>query len=160
MKLAPVLHDLHHAEVRLGRQLLTVSARHAVDHKIHHVARDLAQWSRRHLRRLAEVAGEYGLHLDPAPRLESCPVARVREKGSELIGRMRVPELLLLDDLRSVYVDASGVQMDWLLVAQAAQGVRHRELLGVADECQPETRRQAKWAEGQLTSHATQILVS
>lgn len=54
---------------------------------------------------------------------------------------MRVPELLLLKDLRSVYVDASGVQMDWLLVAQAAQGVRHMRLLKVADECQPETHR-------------------
>lgn len=54
----------------------------------------------------------------------------------------------------------TGVQMDWLLVAQAAQGVRHMRLLKVADECQPETHRQSKWAEGQLRSHATQILVS
>lgn len=160
MKLAPVLHELHHSEVRLGRQLLLVSERHAVDHEIHHVARDIAEWSRQHLRRLAEVAGDYGLDLDPAPRLESGPAARVRAKGSELIGRMHAPELLLLEDLRSVYVDASGVQMDWLLIAQAAQGVRHMRLLEVADECQPETNRQAKWAEGQLKSHATQILVS
>lgn len=160
MKLAPVLHELHHSEVRLGRQLLLVSERHAVDHEIHHVARDISEWSRRHLRRMAEVGVDYGLDLDPAPRLESGPAARVREKGSELIGRLRAPELLMLEDLRNVYVDASGVQMDWLLLAQAAQGVRHMRLLELAEECQPETHRQAKWAEAQLKAHATQILVS
>ncbi|GAA3521705.1 hypothetical protein GCM10022294_34530 [Dietzia aurantiaca] len=42
----------------------------------------------------------------------------------------------------------------------AAQGVRHMRLLELAEECQPETHRQAKWAEAQLKSHATQILVS
>lgn len=160
MKLAPVLHELHHSEVRLGRQLLLVSERHAVDHEIHHVARDISEWSRRHLRRMAEVGVDYGLDLDPVPRLESGPAARVREKGSELIGRLRAPELLMLEDLRNVYVDASGVQMDWLLLAQAAQGVRHMRLLELAEECQPETHRQAKWAEAQLKAHATQILVS
>lgn len=71
-----------------------------------------------------------------------------------------MPELLLLEDLRNVYVDASGAQMDWLLIAQAAQGIRHIRLLEVAEECQPQTSRQAKWAAGQLKTHATQILVS
>lgn len=160
MKLAPVLHELHHSEVRLGRQLLLISERHAVDHEIHHVARDIAEWSRQHLRRLAEVAGDYGLDLDPDPRLEAGPAARAREKGSELFGRSRAPELLLLEDLRNVYVDASGAQMDWLLIAQAAQGIRHMRLLEVAEACQPQTSRQAKWAAGQLKTHATQILVS
>lgn len=160
MKLGPVLHELHHAEVRLGRQLLLVSERHRVDHEIHYVARDIAEWSREHLRRVAEVASDFGVELDPEPKLESGPAARVREKGSELVGRMSSPELLMLEDLRSVYVDASGVHMDWLLIAQAAQGIRHMRLLEVAESCQKETQRQAKWAQAQLKSHATQILVS
>lgn len=160
MKLGPVLHELHHAEVRLGRQLLVVSERHRVDHEIHYLARDLAAWSREHLRRMAEVAPDYGVDLDPEPQLESGAAARVREKGAELLGRLQSPELLMLEDLRSVYVDASGVQMDWLLIAQAAQGVRHMRLLGVAEQCQPETKRQATWAQAQLKSHATQILLS
>lgn len=160
MKLGPVLRELHESEVRLGHKLLLVSERHRVDHEIHFVARDLAEWSRAHLRKIAEVATDYDVQVDPEPRLESGLAARVREKGSELVGRRGAPELLMLEDLRDVYVDASGVQMDWLLIAQAAQGARHMRLLGVAEECQPETHRQAKWAQAQLKSHATQILVS
>lgn len=109
---------------------------------------------------MAEVAPDYGVDLDPEPQLESGAAARAREKGAELLGRMQSPELLMLEDLRSVYVDASGVQMDWLLIAQAAQGVRHMRLLEVAEKCQPETKRQATWAQAQLKYLATQILVS
>ena len=43
--------------------------------------------------------------------------------------------LLLLRDLRSVYMDASGVSVDWELIGQAAQGVRDRELLDVVSRC-------------------------
>lgn len=160
MRLGPVLHELHESEVRLGHKLLVVSERHRVDHEIHHVARDLAQWSRDHLRRIAEVAADYDVELDPEPRLESGAAAKVREKASELAGRRRAPQLLLLEDLRDIYVDASGVEIDWLLLAQAAQGVRHMRLLEVAEECQSDTHRQATWAEAQLKTHATQILVS
>jgi hypothetical protein len=57
-------------------------------------------------------------------------------------------------------VDASGVSVDRELVAQAAQGVRDRELLDVASRCRPRTLRQSRWANSQLKEKATQILVS
>jgi hypothetical protein len=66
----------------------------------------------------------------------------------------------VLRDLRDVYMDASGVSVDWELIGQAAQGVRDRELLEVTRRCHPQTLRQAKWANAQLKEKATQILVS
>jgi hypothetical protein len=46
------------------------------------------------------------------------------------------------------------------MIAQAAQGVRDRELLAVASRCHPETLRQARWANSRIKESATQILVS
>jgi hypothetical protein len=57
-------------------------------------------------------------------------------------------------------MDASGVSVDWELVAQAAQGVKDRDLLAVTERCHPQTLRQSKWANSQLKEKATQILVS
>jgi hypothetical protein len=66
----------------------------------------------------------------------------------------------LLADLRHLYREASGVALDWELLAQGAQGARMRELVDLAERCRPETVRQAKWANGMLKEAATQVLVS
>jgi hypothetical protein len=79
---------------------------------------------------------------------------------ADRLGRRSAPALLLLRDLRSVYIDASGVSVDWELIGQAAQGVRDRELLDVVSRCHPDTLRQSKWANAQIKEKATQILVS
>ncbi|AWH90968.1 hypothetical protein [Dietzia lutea] len=160
MKLGPVLRELHRSEVKLGHKLLQTSERHKVDHEIYHVGRDLVTWSRSHIAEIARIGGDYGQDLDPDPRLELGLAEKAREKGSELIGRIGDADLLVLEDLRTVYMEASGVAMDWLLIAQAAQGLRHRDLLAVAEKCQPQTKRQAKWAKAKLKETATQILVS
>ena len=68
--------------------------------------------------------------------------------------------MLVLVDLREVFVQAQGVSVDWELVGQAAQGVRDLDLLGLTRRCHPDTLRQARWANGMLKSSATQILVS
>lgn len=84
----------------------------------------------------------------------------MRDLTSELTGRLSATGLLLLRDLREVYIRAAGVNSDWDLLAQAAQGIRHSGLLAVAEECHPETRRQMQWAEGKLKESATQVLVT
>lgn len=160
MRLGLVLQELHRSEVRLGHKLLQTSERHQVDHEIYHVGRDLVDWSRQHITEIARIGRDYGQELDPSPRLELGIAEKAREKGSELFGRHGAPELLLLEDLRTIYMEASGVSMDWLLIAQAAQGLRHPDLLAVAETCQPQTKRQAKWAQAKLKENSTQILVS
>lgn len=160
MKLGLVLRELHRSEVRLAHKLLQTSERHRVDHEIYHVARDLVDWSRHHVAEIARIGHDYGQELDPLPRFELGLAEKARDKGSELLGRHGAPELLLLEDLRTIYMEASGVSMDWLLIAQAAQGLRHLDLLGVAESAQPQTQRQAKWAQAKLKEISTQVLVS
>ena len=160
MKIGLALQELHRSEAELARELLKVSDRHKVDHEVFHLGRDLARWSQEHAALIAEIAPDYGQDLDPEAGGPLGPLERVVEKGSELAGRMGSPALLMLRDLREVYIKSAGVSVDWELLAQAAQGIKHRDLLGLAQRCHPETLRQMRWANAKLKESATQILVS
>jgi len=160
MKLRLVLRELHRSESDLAHTLLVVADRHRVDHEVFHVARDLARWSQDHVREIAQVARQYGEDLDPDDGGEVGPLAALREKGSEAVGRMREPGLLMLRDLRDVYLRASGVSADWEMLAQAAQAIQHTDLLDVAQRCHPQTLRQVRWANGKIKESSTQVLVT
>ncbi|NGO12613.1 hypothetical protein G5C60_34645 [Streptomyces sp. HC44] len=169
MKIGPVLRDLHHDERELARELLHTAERHKTSHDIHHLALDLAAWSRRHIRELAELAERYDVALDPEPDDGPGPVGRLREKGSEIIGRRseagrRKDEgLVLLRDLRGICQRASAVSVDWELVAQAAQAAQATSddrLLDLAQRCHPDTLRQLRWANAELKEISPQVLTS
>lgn len=160
MKFGLVLEEMHRSENDLAHHLLVISERHKVDHEIYHLARDLARWSQQHVRDIADIAKNYGEHLDPDPRSESGLMETLREKGSEMVGRRPETGMLLLRDLRELYLKACGVSADWELLAQAAQGMKDRNLLALAQKCHPQTIRQMKWANGKLKESATQVLVS
>jgi hypothetical protein len=160
VRIGSALEELHRSENHLAHQLLAVAERHAAEPGIHHLGRDLAVWSQDHVRRIAPVGQRYGVELDPEPAGDPGLLDRVRDGVGDRLGRRSDPALLLLRDLRSIYVDASGVSVDWELVAQAAQGVRDQELLELAQACHPDTLRQARWANSMLKESATQVLVS
>ena len=160
MKIGLALEELHRSENDLAQELLQVSERHKADHEIYHLGRDLAHWSHRHIREIAEVGRNYGLDLDPEPEGESALAERIREKGAELLGRRSHVALLLLRDLREIYMLAAGVSADWEMLAQAAQGIKHTDLLEVAKRCHPDTVRQMRWANSKLKEESTQILIS
>lgn len=160
MKLGLVLRELHRSENHLALDLLRISERHQVDHEIFHVARDIAAWSQRHVRDIAEAAVDYGVDLDAEPQAERSLARSVREKSSELVGRARTPGLLLLRDLRALYLDAAGVSVDWEMLAQAAQGIQHTDVLALTERCHPDTLRQMRWANAKLKESSTQVLIS
>jgi hypothetical protein len=160
MKLGLALEELHRSENHLASQLLAVAERHKADHEIFYVGRDLAAWSQDHVRRLVPFGARYGVDLDPVPAGEPTVLARISEAVSDRLGRRSTPPLLLLRDLRSIYMDASAVSADWEMVAQAAQAIRDTELLALAQDCHPENLRQAKWANSRIKESSTQILLS
>jgi hypothetical protein len=160
VKIGLALRELHRSEDELAHKLLQVSDRHKADHDIFYLGKELALWSQQHVRALAAHAARYDVHLDPEPRGETRLVAAAREKLSEAVGRVPAAGLLLLVDMREVYTRASGLSVDWELVAQAAQGIRDTDLLALSKTCHPETLRQVRWANAKLKESATQILVS
>ena len=160
MKLGLALEELHRSENHLAHQLLAVAERHKVDHEVFYVGRDLATLSQDHVRRLAPFGDRYGVRLDPEPAGEPRVLARLSEAVSDRLGRRSAPALLLLRDLRSLFIHASGVSADWEMVAQVAQGIRDTDLLALAQRCHPQTLRQLKWANSRIKESATQVLVT
>jgi hypothetical protein len=160
MKLGLAIRELHRSETSLARDLVKVADRHAVEHEVHHVARDIAGWSRAHVRDLADAARAHQIHLPGDVPASSGPVTALRTKLAELSGRRPEPGLLLLADLRRLHRKAAGVSLDWELLAQGAQAVKDPDLLELAGRCHPQTLRQLKWANAMLKILSPQVLAS
>ncbi|HYH32629.1 MAG TPA: hypothetical protein VD903_19835 [Pseudonocardia sp.] len=159
-KLPLVLRELHRSETSLGRDLLAVADRHPADHEIFHVARDIAHWSQIHVRRLAEVGRDHGARLNPAPRWELPVVAGLAQRAGGALRTRPETGLLLLADLRRVHRKAAGVSLDWELLAQAAQAMKKRDLLELAQDCHPQTLRVMRWANAHLKVTSPQVIAS
>jgi hypothetical protein len=159
-KVGAAIEELHRAENDLAGALLNLADQQKADHEVFHVARDLAGWSQRHVRELAQVGRGYAVELDPEPEDESTLLARLKQKGAELTGRFHEPGLLLLADLRHVHRMAAGASLDWEVLAQTAQAMKDTDLLGVAQSCHPETLRQMRWANAKLKETAAQVMVT
>ncbi|WP_031087261.1 hypothetical protein [Streptomyces sp. NRRL WC-3549] len=155
------LRTLHHGEQHLCDGLLTVADRHRTEHEVHHVAHDLAAWSREHVRRLAEAAAGHGLDLDdPGGDPSGGVLGALRRKASEVVGRRPEPGLLLLRDLRDLHLAATYNSLHWEMLAQAAQATRDKGLLGLASSCHPQALRQMRWTNTMIKNLSPQILTS
>lgn len=97
------LREVHGGEADLERELHAAGERHRTDHEVRHVTVDLARWSLQNRHALAGLAGRYGQTLsdDQDPHAPARPMAYLREKTAELLGRRPEPGLLLLHDLRT-----------------------------------------------------------
>ena len=159
-KIPMAIEELHRSESDLAADLLRISDRHKADHEVHHVARDIARWSQQHVRELARIGRDFGLELDPEPPDDVTVLAKVRQKGDELLGRHHEASMLLLADLRQVHKDAAGVSLDWEVLAQTAQALKEKELLEVAEKSHPQTLRQMRWANAKLKESSAQVMVT
>jgi hypothetical protein len=159
-KVPLALRELHRSENDLAAELRHASDRHRVDHEIFYLARDLAGWSQEHVRELARIGRNYDVELDPEPDDDISMMAKIRQRGSELLGRRHDPAVLLLVDLREIHRKAAGVSLDWEILAQTAQALQDRELLALAQKCHPQTLRQLRWANASLKENAAQIMVT
>lgn len=148
MKIAMLLTELHRHEHDLVRELLELSDRHRAIHEIHHVARDLARWSAEHVEVLAEVGPDHGAELDARAPTD----ATSRDSASS--------SMELLSDLRSAYMNAAGISVQWVMLGQAADALHLDDLQSAVSRCHPGTLRQMRWAATSLKQQSTQILVS
>jgi hypothetical protein len=160
VKLGLIIEELHRSETDLAEELLHLSDRHRADHEIFHVGRDLAAWSQEHVAELAGAGQEFGLDLDGPPGDATGPLGALRRKSAEVLGRRHDAGLTLLADLRRLYRKASGVSLDWEILAQSAQAAKNRELLALAQRCHPQTLRQTRWLNAMLKESSAQVLVS
>ena len=151
---------LHSGENDLAEHLVSVADRHEADHEVHRVATDLAVWSRENVAALASAAADHGLALDP----EADEPSRVSELLGRAVavasGRRPEPGILLLQDLRDVYLMASHNSLAWEMLAQHAQARRQIDILALTGKGHPKTLRQIRWANTMLKTMSPQVLAS
>ncbi|MFL5982405.1 MAG: hypothetical protein ACJ74R_11935, partial [Gaiellaceae bacterium] len=68
--------------------------------------------------------------------------------------------LLLLRDLRNLYLSAQEAEIAWVILAQAAQAVRDRELLQTVSLCHEEAEARGKWLRTRIKEAAPQVLAT
>jgi hypothetical protein len=159
-KIGLVLRELHRSETGLARDLLALADRHRADHEIFYVARDIASWSQIHVGRLAKIGGQYDAKLNPEPKWQQPATRALAQRISNALSRRPETGLLLLADLRRLHREAAGVSLDWELLAQAAQAMKQRPLLELAQDCHPQTLRQMRWANAHLKVVSPQVIAS
>jgi hypothetical protein len=114
MRLGTALKELHQAETELAEGLSRVGERHAAEHDVHHVCATLAKQCHAHAERLRPLAERYDQRLPAADQPEPGAglLAGLRRKGSELTGRQPPAGILLLGELRTLYLMAQECEID------------------------------------------------
>lgn len=160
--IAMALAELHDAETDLARAFREVARRQAADHGTHYPCRTLAQQCDQRAQSVREFARRYDKRL-AVPRQ---PDGLAGGAGSvlqwlcELSARRPTSGLLLLRDLRSLFLKAQTAEVHWLLVGQAARAVRDQVLLDGVTELHTEVGTQIKWVRTRLKEVAPQALSS
>lgn len=143
------LRRIHSGERSLATELMHIAERHHAEHEVHHVARDLAEWSRDHVRLLAEYGTRYKLKLD----------ADLRQATAEPT-TASAPGIQLLEDLAHLYLQASDNSLAWEMLAQVAQAKHEKDLLALTGQCHPQNLRQIRWANTMIKTLTPQALSS
>ena len=161
MKLAKGIAQLHQSETDLAEEYGRVADRHAVEHDVYHMCHLLASQCRAHAERLQPFAERYGgkVRDAEAPELWESLMGTVRRKNAELLGRSPKTGLLLLRELRQLYLMAAEAEINWWMVRQGAMAARDNELAELFETCHEETWNQLKWIKTKVKEGSAQVLV-
>ncbi len=161
MKLDKAIEDVQDAEAELAKELRVVGERHAAEHDVYHLGHTLAKQCADHLERLAPFAERYGASSADERVHESPGVLdTLRHKSAELLGRSETSGLLLLRDLRNLYLTAQEAELAWVILGQAAKAVRDPELLHEVTRCHEEAEARGKWLRTKIKESAPQVLAT
>src|SRR3954469_25517257 len=161
-KIGILLRELHDAETDLATEWRAVGERHAAEHDVYYLGQTLAKQCEAHAAKLRDVAVQFDVDLDEPRSHDSLGrlLANLREKTSELLGRREMTGLLLLRDLRHLYVMAEEVNVHWIALGQVAQAVRDQALLDAVTALHKQTLTQIKWLKTRIKQAVPQILVA
>jgi hypothetical protein len=162
VKLGPLLEQLHKLETELADDYRAIGERHATDHDVYHQCHTFALQCEQHARALEPHTDRYGGDVDGdlEPGVWSGLLERVRRQTSALLGREPHSGLLLLRDLRALFLAAEETSITWVMAGQAAQALRDAQLLETVSKSHPETELQVKWLTTRIKVGAPQALVA
>jgi hypothetical protein len=157
VKVERVLQEVADVERELAQHLVRFAERHAAEHDLYHTGHTLAQQCQKHLDALAPFAEQYSA---PAPDTDiRSPglLEKVRRAASDAVGRSEVTSLVLMRDMRDLYLSIQEAEMMWVVLVQVSQAVRDGKLLNVAVECHEAAEMRGKWIRTRVKESAPQV---
>jgi glutamate-1-semialdehyde aminotransferase len=160
MKIGPALEHLHASQRNLADELKVVAERHATEHDVYHVGSMLAGRCEQLAAGLGPFLESYGQR---EPNEDGADVVRafadrVRRTAAAMVGRSEKAGLLLLRDLRELYVQAQETAIDWTIVRQGALAARDQALDISCVTGMQETERIVRWLKTRIKEGAPQAL--
>jgi hypothetical protein len=159
VKLDRAISDVQDAESDLADELRKAGERQAAESDVYHVGHTLAARCAQQLERLAPHAERYGAPEAQAPGGSSA-LETVRRLGSELVSGEKATGVLLLHDLRDVYLAAQRAELAWVVLLQASRAARDADLVAACQEGREEAERRWKWARTAIKQAAPQVLAA
>jgi len=161
VRLGRALAQLHRSETDLADAYRRVADRHAAEHDVYHMCHLLARQCHAHADRQQPFLERYRSSrrdLD-APELWESVMGTVRRTGAELAGRSELRGVLLLRDLRRLYLMTGEVEINWWMVRQGVMAARDTELTELFEACHPESVTQLNWIKTKVKEASAQVLV-
>jgi hypothetical protein len=150
MHIANYLGLVHRSELNLAEAFRQVAAAHGDEPDVAAICQKLAAKCEAHARQLQPFVDQYGETQEDEPdRLHS-----------DLFQGTRTGSLGLLRDLHDLYLMATEADISWVVLAQAAQGLRDTQLLATVHACDEETHIQLKWLQTRMKQAAPQTLIA
>jgi hypothetical protein len=163
MKIHQAIEHVQDAECDLAGELERIGERHAADSDVYHVAKTLASRCGLQLDELRSHAVRYGAPertVEPPSNGGQDVVERARRLASEMIGKHELAGMLLLEDLRGLYVAAHRAELAWVVLEQGAKAARDAELLAATRKGREEAERRWKWVRTKVKEASPQVLVA
>jgi hypothetical protein len=161
-KMGILIDQLHEAEVSLRNDYRTVGERHAAEHDLWHNCHTFARQCEARAGQLREVGDRYGKDIGGPHEIEAVRrlVAQSRHAVANLVGRRPATALLMLRDLRELYVTAEGANLLWVMLGQVAQATRDVELLEMVEVLHRQLISQVKWLKTQVKEVTPQVILT
>ncbi|QJX47729.1 molybdopterin oxidoreductase [Hymenobacter taeanensis] len=149
MNLAHYIGLLENSEKQLTEAFEYVANKHKDEVDIEQVCLKLSAWSREHHGRIMPFVEKY------SEDHESEPASLKRD----LFTKKRRGSLALLRDLHDLWLLTQEAQLCWIVIRQAALGLRDEDLKSCYQFCNTRTKRQAEWLLGRIKQAAPQTLL-
>jgi hypothetical protein len=153
MRLITYLELARRGEQTLADSFRVVGDGHAQHPDVLFICQALAAFSDDHVGQLTPIVERYG---EPQ---EGGDVSEPERLHADGLAQVRSGPVGLLRDLQDLHVLGTLVQTTWTVVLQAAQALRDRELIALAEHANKETSRQLSWLNTRMKVAAPQALL-
>jgi ferredoxin-nitrate reductase len=149
MHVANYLGLLRNSEEQIADAFTTIAEHHEDEPDIYEMCMKLASWSRTHAKALERLTSIYGEDKE----------GEAEQVRHALFQGPRAGGFGLLRDLHDLYLLVSEAKLCWMILLQAGQALRDRELEAACLKLGGETDGQLSWLQTRIKQAAPQALV-